>query len=195
MDQSGTYTVIADDGNCKKNDQITISALPLPEITLGQDTTICKNTKIFLTVVSSTGDIVWSEGTKGPAIEVSEEGTYRATTENDCGIADDDVRVTLKNCDRYFIPNIFSPNNDGINDYFGPTESEAIVDIERLAVFNRWGSLIFEAKDLKPSEENKMWDGTYKGEVVSPGVYVYIIRLKLLSGKIINEKGSVTLVK
>ncbi len=195
VDQSGTYSVIVDDGNCKKNDQIIITALPLPTIMVGEDTVICKNSKILLTAISSVEDIVWSDGSTGPSISVGDEGTYRATAENDCGTADDELRVTLKNCDSYFIPNIFSPNNDGINDYFGPTASEAIEKIERLAIFNRWGSLIFEAKDLNSTEEEKMWNGSFKGEVVSPGVYVYHIRIKLISGKNINLKGSVTVVK
>lgn len=195
VSQAGTYSVIVDDGNCKKNDQIIISTLPLPVVTVSEDTTICKNTQVTLTASSTVDNIIWSDGGTGPSIIVGEEGTYRATAENECGTSDDEVRVTLKNCDSYFIPNIFSPNYDGINDYFGPTASEAIEKIERLAIYNRWGSLVFEAKNLLSTEEEKMWDGTYKGEVVSPGVYVYHVKLKLISGKIIDLKGSVTVVK
>ncbi|MGB4905231.1 MAG: gliding motility-associated C-terminal domain-containing protein [Saprospiraceae bacterium] len=195
VNTSGIYSVIVDDGNCKKNDQIEISSLPLPVINVSADTIICNNSKAILTAVASVDDITWSNGDTGPSIIVEDEGTYTASVVNQCGISEDEVTVSLKNCDDYFVPNIFSPNYDGINDYFGPTRSEAIQNIERLAIYNRWGALVFEALNISADDEEKMWDGTFRGQEANPDTYVYLIKLKLVSGKVVVVKGSVNLVR
>ena len=162
---------------------------------MSADTIICNNSKAILTAVASVDDITWSNGDTGPSIIVEDEGTYTASVANQCGISEDEVTVSLKNCDDYFVPNIFSPNYDGINDYFGPTRSEAIQNIERLAIYNRWGALVFEALNISADEEEKMWDGTFRGQEANPDTYVYLIKLKLVSGKVVVVKGSVNLVR
>lgn len=194
IDAAATYEVVVDDGNCKKTDVITIGELPLPVISAGADTVICSRATAILTATATTEQITWSDGTSGRSIVVNEEGVYTATAENQCGTSEDEVFVSVKNCDDYFVPNIFSPNHDGINDYFGPTPSDAIQSVVRLSIYDRWGSQMFEVNNINAADEEKMWDGTYRGQPVSPGVYVYLIKLKLVSGKEILLKGSVTLV-
>lgn len=103
--------------------------------------------------------------------------------------------VSVKNCEEFFIPNVFSPNHDGINDYFGPTPSEAIQLIERLAIFDRWGALLYEANNITANQETSMWDGTFRGRDMNPGVYAYLIQMKMSDGKVRILKGSVTLVR
>ena len=194
VDEGATYEVEVDDGNCKKKDAIKISEIPLPVISVSADTVICSKTSAILIATSSAEQITWSDGTIGNNIVVTSEGTYTASAENQCGITEDEVIVTVKNCDDYYVPNIFSPNHDGINDYFGPTTSDAIQSILRLAIYDRWGALMYEVNNIGSQEEERMWDGTYRGQPVSPGVYVYMIKLKLVSGKEILLKGSVSVV-
>lgn len=86
-----------------------------------------------------------------------------------------------------YIPNSFSPNGDGFNDYFSPVLI-GIVDAE-LAIYNRWGKLIYESADLFS------WDGMYRGETVEEGVYVYTIKGLAENGKWFNKKGHVLLLK
>jgi gliding motility-associated-like protein len=87
----------------------------------------------------------------------------------------------------FFLPTAFSPNGDGNNDVLhvrGPVKE---MD---LYIYNRWGELIFHGTD--PS---KGWDGTYKGELLNAGVFVYYFRGTLLDGTEISQKGNVTLVR
>jgi gliding motility-associated-like protein len=86
-----------------------------------------------------------------------------------------------------YIPNTFTPNGDGLNDTFG-VAGEAIKDIN-IQIFNRWGQLIFESAD-----GNRRWDGTYQGEKVPMGSYVYKVSVKGASGNREAKEGMLSVV-
>ena len=87
--------------------------------------------------------------------------------------------VTLK------LPNVFTPNNDGINDFFIPVELIGINDFE-ITIYNRWGNLVYESV-------NKLyWDGKYKGKDCSEGVYFWVIRT---NEEVKIKKGSVSIFR
>ena len=77
------------------------------------------------------------------------------------------VMVCIDSCNFYEIPNVFTPNGDGINDYL-IAKTSGLVEKVDFKLFNRNGLLLFTTD--KPRLE---WDGTYKGNIVSPGVYFY----------------------
>lgn len=193
--KAGIYSVEVDDGVCKKDDSKSISILLQPTLTTTPDTTICKDAAAVLHATSTEGALTWFDGSNGSSVTVSEEGNYSVSASNTCGEVKKSILLRVKNCDDFFIPNVFSPNYDGINDYFGPTPSEAIKLIERLAVFDRWGALMFEVNNITADQETSMWDGTYRGREVNPGVYAYLIRLRMSDGSVRTLKGSVTLVR
>jgi gliding motility-associated-like protein len=99
----------------------------------------------------------------------------------------DTVTVEVLQCD-LFIPNIFSPNNDGENDVLY-VRGHGIVDLH-FVVFNRWGQLVFESKD-----EHHGWDGKVNGKPAQVGVYAWQLYAKLNNGAIVNRRGNVTLVR
>jgi gliding motility-associated-like protein len=70
------------------------------------------------------------------------------------------------------IPNAFTPNNDGLNDVFIPVGSDQ-VHFQRFEVYNRWGELLFSARDFRPDDAHRGWDGTYRGRAVTTGTYTY----------------------
>lgn len=86
-----------------------------------------------------------------------------------------------------FIPNMFSPNSDGINDIFY-IYGDNIYQI-RISVYNRWGEMLFETTD-----QSIGWDGYYKGARVMQGVYVYYVRGFFTDGEKIHKSGSVTVI-
>ncbi|GAA0564827.1 T9SS type B sorting domain-containing protein [Chitinophaga japonensis] len=87
-----------------------------------------------------------------------------------------------------FIPNAFTPNNDGLNDIFRAEGN--IITGQQLRIFNQWGEQIFST-----SEAGAGWDGTHNGKAQPAGVYVYAIRLKLADGKEVLRKGAVNLIR
>lgn len=87
-----------------------------------------------------------------------------------------------------YIPNAFTPNADGQNDVFY-VYGEQIKNV-RLTVFDRWGEKLFDA-----SQQNVGWDGTYKGKLLNPGVYIYAAEIEYLNGLTSVKTGSVTLIR
>lgn len=89
----------------------------------------------------------------------------------------------------YFIPNAFTPNSDGINDYFFVETSNVIVNF--MAIYNRWGDVVFTT-----SQNNPRWDGYFKTQPAENGVYVYIIRGHCTHNEApIVEYGNVTILR
>ncbi|MFZ5551559.1 MAG: gliding motility-associated C-terminal domain-containing protein [Bacteroidota bacterium] len=87
-----------------------------------------------------------------------------------------------------FIPNAFTPNEDGTNDEFGIV-GEGVEEMT-LYIFNRWGEVIFESNDV-----SKKWNGTFKGEKCENGVYVYkVVARNKMTNQFFEKTGHVTLV-
>ncbi len=86
-----------------------------------------------------------------------------------------------------YIPNTFTPNGDGLNDTFG-VAGEAILEFN-MKIFNRWGQLIYET-----SNANERWDGTYLGQKVPMGTYVYKVTASSPNGARQNKEGNINVV-
>lgn len=87
-----------------------------------------------------------------------------------------------------FVPNAFTPNNDGLNDIlyvYGTTISSM-----EIRIFNQWGQLVFESKD-----KGRGWDGTMSGVKQPIGVYNYVLKAQLQDGTVIQKRGTITLVR
>jgi gliding motility-associated-like protein len=88
----------------------------------------------------------------------------------------------------YKIPNAFTPDNQMTNTHF-KVRIEGNYDLVQLLVFNRWGQVVYEGSD------DTGWDGRRDGEPAPPEVYTYIAKLRAPSGRIISDKGDVTLIR
>ena len=101
-----------------------------------------------------------------------------------------ELRIIEVECDstHVFIPNLFSPNDDGVNDFFNVSSN--ILESFELIVYNRWGNPIFTTKNL-----NESWDGTYSGKKIGPDTYAYYFRGICLGGIEIIRKGNVSSIR
>jgi gliding motility-associated-like protein len=89
---------------------------------------------------------------------------------------------------KYFVPNAFTPNNNGQSDVFKIESHE--ISTMRLLIFNQWGQKIFES-----SSQQNGWDGTFNGKQQPVGVYVYALTMTLLDGTVVNKKGTINLIR
>lgn len=96
---------------------------------------------------------------------------------------------------RVYIPNAFSPNYDGRNDTFRPLLGKGVAEVESFQVFDRWGNLVFARNNCSPHDSDCAWDGRYKGQVLPPDYYVYLVRIRYADQVLEVKKGSVLLVK
>lgn len=122
--------------------------------------------------------------------------TYQVlvTNENGC-TATDEVTINLIKDRPIFIPNVFSPNNDGTNDGFTIFSGPGLELIEKLQIFSRWGELVFEANNIFPNDVGLGWDGKFNGDPVNPGVFVYLAQLRFVDEEIVEVKGDVTVIR
>ncbi len=150
-----------------------------PEVTLGGLHAIAPGDTVTLQITPSNFDsIVWSGGgmgmdcTNSPNCEdiPSEETTYTITVmdENGCTAIDTHLVRIIIQCfpDKAEVPNVFTPNGDGINDVFGIVSLHSEV-VEQMRIWDRWGKKIYDGK--------KPWNGSYKGKQVAQDIYIYHI--------------------
>lgn len=199
-DRAGTYNV-----TFTANYRICPSAVfskdiiikPYPKINLGPDSSICPNGNPLVLrdrINEANPAAKWnwntSDGDHNSYIDVRHPGTFSATVDVDGCSATDTVVVT-SNC--YInIPNAFTPDNDGIDDYFLPRQllSKGI-DGFKMTIFNRWGQVIFSTT----SADGRGWDGSFNGKPQPVGVYIYLVEASFINGAREHYQGNVTLLR
>ncbi len=123
--------------------------------------------------------------------------SYALTVTDDFGCTASDeimIRVT-RNQDQIFMPNVFTPNEDGENDFLFVQSHQMIKEIESFRIYNRWGALVFSQLNFIPNNESIGWNGMVNGQKASIGTYVFVIKYKDVSGTFAAFSGEVTLVR
>jgi len=195
---TGTYTVTATARYRKCADTSVSKQLaiyPGPSIYLGPDTSICIGSEaITLADVQNAPNKdatwAWNTGQTTSSITVVEPGYYAATVDINGCYATDTVWVTN---DCYVnIPNVFTPNGDGLNDYFYPLQylAKGLISF-KMDIYNRWGQLLFEGTAL----DGRGWDGKFNGVDQLEGVYVYVMDAVFKDGQKQHHRGNVTLLR
>lgn len=197
-DQVGVYTVTLN-GNYRVCDNKTtsyeVTVKPLPVLNLGPDTTICLNGPAVIlsdeiNAANPDATWLWSNGGKTASIAVKHDGVYTGTVTIDQCSTTDDV-IVKKDCN-IDMPNSFTPNGDGANDYFFPRQllSSGVATFS-FTVYNRWGQKVFETGN--PS--GRGWDGKFNEKDQPTGVYVYAIKVTMKNGVAEEYNGNVTLLR
>ena len=107
----------------------------------------------------------------------------------------DNVVVEVEDFYEVFFPSAFTPNGDGINDFYYPFATSNVSRILRLDVYDRWGSHVFNGADFPPSSEIYGWNGTFKNSSSNSGVYVYVATIEFVDGHIDIFKGDFVLLR
>ena len=112
------------------------------------------------------------------------------------GCADSDSLTVFVTTDQaIYIPNIFSPNGDGINDVLSVSIGDGVKEITSFTIFDRWGNMVFLAEHTLPTDPLISWDGKMNGEAMNPGVFVYKVIVAFTDGDSEVRYGDVTLVR
>lgn len=187
VNSKGWYKVKANYSKCSNGDSILINDLAMPEVDLGADTNLCSYELILKP--KERGSFLWSNGSMGTSLNINSAGKYwLSISRNNCTATDS---VVVKICEEmtYFIPDIFTPNDDNLNDVF-KVYGSSIANIE-LEIYNRWGELIH-----KSTGKDANWDGTYNNEMCMDGIYFYkVFIVGKKKGSVKNLKGSINLLK
>ncbi len=204
---AGVYYIKGIDANgCKKDDSITIEQPKPPILQLGPDIFVNEGDSIWLKAgpdfnINNTYE--WApqelliEQTENKAkfkLNTSSSISVKLIDSNGCD-AYDDINIFVKEKLKIFIPNVFSPDNDGVNDKFTLYADPEKWHIEELSIYDRWGEQVFTKKDFEPSNPTLGWNGKFREKLMNTGVFVYYAIVKGTSGMIYKLKGDVTVLR
>lgn len=128
---------------------------------------------------------------------IAESGAqYRIEVEDEKGcVYTAETLLKVRRTNHIYIPNAFSPNNDGTNEYFFPYGDQNFSMIKEMVIYDRWGNRLYEKRNLLPNQAAQGWDGTSRGRSVMPGTYIYYIIIVFENGYEEKFYGEVSLLK
>jgi gliding motility-associated-like protein len=188
VSSAGTYEVEIEVDNCPETDSIQVTVNPLPLVNLEPSLIGCVDESVMIFADHPNNiSYVWNTGETTSSIEVWTPDVYYVTAMNDCGSASDWVDVYFQDCSySVYIPNSFTPDNDGINDVW-KISTFNVFKFE-LTIFNRWGTLLFQSEDPQA-----VWTGDVNGgeHYAEDGAYQYLIKFETESGEAIKRTGAI----
>jgi gliding motility-associated-like protein len=179
VEETGTYSlmVVSCLGDTIK-DSTYVEVLKIPEPIIEEAYSICLTDSLFLNWSIPATKVHW-EGFESPEITITKSGEYILFAENLCGKTIKKTRVDVEEC--FIVPNVFTPNNDNINDEF-IIEGYGIKSMQG-EIFNRWGKKVTD------------FYGSWNGANTNEGIYFYKVSITLTNFEIIEKKGFVTLLR
>ena len=188
---NGIYITITCAGSNNVNNWTQVDNFSIDDsysinLNLGNDTTLCQGETLVLDATNVNATYLWHDNSSSPTYNVSQQGTYWVQiTVNNCSTTDT-ILIDQEECEVIFeIPNVFTPNNDGVNDFFVPVISRGIVSMNTM-IYNRWGNKIYETNNLYIE---------WNGQDVSDGTYFWIVYYTDKNGFENSLKGFVTILK
>ena len=165
-----------------------------PMIGLGADTSICEGSEAFsvgdyMNAANPAAHWLWSTGQVTPTITITSAGSYGVTVNIGGCIATDTINV-INDC-LLALPNIFTPNGDGTNDYFNPRDYMKGITSFDMTIYNRWGQQVFHTDAIQGSG----WDGMFNNTPQPEGVYIYQLNATFKDSQRINKTGNFTLIR
>ena len=191
---SGEYTVVVSNGCTADTQSVEVRTVPeLVTPDFGGPLSLCADEFITLDALTlGATDYLWSDSSTDARLRVDTAGLYSVVVANACQSVRAEALVRADRCCELWVPNAISPNRDGLNDVLDvylPAAGCANIEVFELHVFDRWGEHLFESTD-----RFVRWDGTFRGQNMPPGVYVWTLRYED-AGEVYRQQGSVTLLR
>jgi gliding motility-associated-like protein len=200
----GEHTLtISDDNGCLVSDQVTVSEPLEVEVSLGPNETIELGDSIEIQSMPNfiPTEVVWSANSNCDScltqfVTPVDQSTYIVimSDENGC-VASDTITIFVEKSRHVFIPNAFSPDENGLNDVFYINAGQDVAEVNNFRVFNRWGEVIFENENFQPNDPTEGWDGFFNGEMLNPNVFIFFAEIEFKDGLVKIYKGDVTLTR
>lgn len=185
----GKYKVIFTLNGCAYADSAMLGLDSLPAKPVINDTTVCEDAVLVLDgSAAGATSYAWNTSETTPLISPDSGGVYVVVATNKCGNAADTALIVVDDCNPPYIPNVFTPNGDSLNDGFYIDYKNVIAF--KIEIYNRWGERVFES-----DSPSFIWRGDYNGQLVPSGVYFYIISSQAGIGRTNNTKGTLTLIR
>jgi gliding motility-associated-like protein len=196
-----TLTISAGSSSCSDKIQKQVVVNPQPDAVIQSDGPVifCKGESVLLNVPKVVGHTYqWFlggsaiSGATQDTLRVNKEGVYTVNVQSVFGCKSSSAApvTVLIPCEAsIWLPDVFTPNGDGINDILMPV-LPGIKKFRCFKIYNRWGQLIFESRD-----KSKGWDGTYLGKAQPIETYVWQIEGEDIAGKVYTKSGLFSLIR
>ncbi|MES2689989.1 MAG: gliding motility-associated C-terminal domain-containing protein, partial [Bacteroidota bacterium] len=192
---TGLVWLKASNGKCSTTDSVIVSNHPDVITLLGSEYFICEDEEELVKLDAGEGFVKYkwtpTEDTTQWII-VKKTGEYFVKVTDNFGCpGDDDARVKRRCGVLLYFPNIFTPNNDGLNDHYVPVGND-VTDF-KMDIYNSWGELVFTSHHI-----NNGWNGSFKNKPSGDGVYVYQAAYSGYKNKRLQTfyvKGNITLMR
>lgn len=205
---AGMYQAfVLDAGGCLDSIEVELTQPPALVVELGEDRTIKLGESTSLRAITSDMGVTfgWTsmpddslscQDCTDPRVRPIVDTKYFVTiTNGDACSATDSINIFVDDARPVFIPNAFSPDGDGKNDFFTAYGGVATEQINSMKVFDRWGNLIFDANNIGIGDESQGWNGRYNNKELQSGTYVYLIEVQFINGSVLTYKGDITLIR
>ena len=163
VNQPGKYWITATDSyGCSGSD--TINLLTMPQLNISEDTTLCQGETLKIQVNNAFSNYLWNDNSTNNYFETNKNGTYWVKASLDGCERIDTINVNVTDCITYIkMPNLVTPNGDGLNDVFEPVEMN-LIQSSTTSIFNTWGEQVFHTDNLQVK---------WACDTVSDGVYYW----------------------
>jgi gliding motility-associated-like protein len=188
--QPGHYEIVRKMPGCIQKDTIRVDYKPKPLLDLSTDSLICKIDTIIIDVTEPGVIVKWEDDSTDPIRTITAPGLYSVEGWLEGCYNYNSVNIELEDCPTELImPNVFTPNNDQVNDFFRPIKLDGVVSSE-ITILNRFGVEIFSSNSI-----DNYWDGKIGGQMAPTGIYYYYIQYISKNGVSENIKGSLSLIR
>jgi|GEM_PF-2444104 len=188
--KDSTYSVESFNGICVGRDTIVVGGIQKPRI-ISTEEEICEDEELVLNVSPPNGTHIWQDGSQGADYTVLDSGKYTVETTNQHCVFNDSIMIKLKDCDcTLSLPNVITPNGDGINDLLRFEEINCEYQTFEIKIFNRFGKVVFQTNKV-----SFQWDGRSNENKISDGQYFYLVDYTTENSETKVVKGTFTLLR
>lgn len=204
--EAGVYPLfLQDEFQCVYEYEVEVFQPQRTELSIFPDTTIQLGQQIVLDYFSnnlvlafnwSPEDIVSCVDCPNPVVAPNSTTTFELVvlTGVDCE-STASLTVFVERPEEVYLPTIFSPDFDGVNDFFTVYGGPSVAQVLDFKIFDRWGELVYSNINFPPNNETLGWDGRFRGERAIAGVYTFYAELLFIDGRTSLIKGSVSLIR
>lgn len=193
--QAGTYSLIVRDAaGCERDTEFSILPAPILEVNLGADQVITLGESLGLEAFSNGENLEYTwqgidslkcDNCASQSFTPLETRTYRVevfdpTTQ--C-TASDAITIAVRIEEDIYLPNAFSPNGDGMNDFFTILSGPSVTAIRNLQIFDRRGHLVYETPVLALNQLDFGWDGKFRDEPLPTSVFTFLAQVEYIDGR------------
>ena len=203
----GIYTIFVRDANdCVFQIESEIVAPEIPVVSFNEALNIDLGDEMVLNPILNNvniGEIVWSDSSTlscsnclNPIAMPVNSGEYEIVVTSSDGCSDSAIlQYRVEKRRRVFIPNVFSPDGNGVNDVFSIFAGPEVAEVLNFSVFDKWGNQVYGLESFEANDANQGWDGKFKGEQLDAGIFVWYAEVLFIDDVVEVYSDNVTLIR